>query len=536
MHPLSAKWKEDVLNDDIVFAADQPSATTDRMLHRGELVRLTAGVYGRITDGGTPEQFTKRHWPQIAGRLFPQAVITDRSARTGGPVDGVLYLAHTATRDRTVQLPGLTITARRGGLPPQPDDIALPDGLWIASRGRSLADNARESRARSIELPRTLRDDELADWIDDLARIDGPERLVQYRQRLEELAGPTGSSPRKVALIAQAVGAALGTQTVRTRSRALRARQNGRPYDRSRIDRFDILAEALLRATPQYLPLDERNPNRYRYEPFYEAYFSNFIEGTEFTLEEAESIVLDGKFPYERAADGHDLLGTYRLVADPVEMSRIPATTEEFADLLRYRNSVIMAGRPENRPGEFKLTANRAGQTQFVDPDLVDGTLREGFRLIEQLDTAWQRAVYTAFLVAEVHPFADGNGRTARVMMNAELHAAGQSRIIIVNAFRTDYLDGLRALSRRDDSSIFISAMRIASNFTAGVDFTELGQARSQLEDAYAFDETAVLVRNTFAAAPGSRSRPQQESGRLARVSSDRRVPSSARGGDGYTR
>ena len=32
------------------------------------------------------------------------------------------------------------------------------------------------------------------------------------------------------------------------------------------------------------------------------------------------------------------------------------------------------------------------------------------------------------FLVAEVHPFADGNGRVARVMMNAELIAGGQQR------------------------------------------------------------------------------------------------------------
>jgi Fic family protein len=30
-------------------------------------------------------------------------------------------------------------------------------------------------------------------------------------------------------------------------------------------------------------------------------------------------------------------------------------------------------------------------------------------------------------LVAEVHPFVDGNGRTARIMMNAELVSVGQT-------------------------------------------------------------------------------------------------------------
>jgi Fic family protein len=35
------------------------------------------------------------------------------------------------------------------------------------------------------------------------------------------------------------------------------------------------------------------------------------------------------------------------------------------------------------------------------------------------------------FLISEVHPFDDGNGRVARAFMNAELVAAGHCRILI---------------------------------------------------------------------------------------------------------
>jgi fido (protein-threonine AMPylation protein) len=35
------------------------------------------------------------------------------------------------------------------------------------------------------------------------------------------------------------------------------------------------------------------------------------------------------------------------------------------------------------------------------------------------------------FFVSEVHPFLDGNGRLARVVMNAELAAARQMRVLI---------------------------------------------------------------------------------------------------------
>ena len=85
-----------------------------------------------------------------------------------------------------------------------------------------------------------------------------------------------------------------------------------------------------------------------------------------------------------------------------------------------------MAGRPEALPGEFKAEENRAGLTVFVAPDLVPGTLAEGFALYRSLESPFERAVYMMFLVSEVHPFADGNGRIARVMMNAEFRCRGR--------------------------------------------------------------------------------------------------------------
>jgi hypothetical protein len=80
-----------------------------------------------------------------------------------------------------------------------------------------------------------------------------------------------------------------------------------------------------------------------------------------------------------------------------------------------------MGGRLDKRPGVFKEAANRAGDSQFVLPGLVTGTLRAGWEGLAALDTAFERAVYMMFLVSEVHPSDDGNGRVARVMMNAEL-------------------------------------------------------------------------------------------------------------------
>jgi len=108
-------------------------------------------------------------------------------------------------------------------------------------------------------------------------------------------------------------------------------------------------------------------------------------------------------------------------------MTTLASSAEDFLAMLRSRHATMMGGRHDQRPGHVKDAANRAGESLFVLPDLVPGTLRAGWARLDELDTAFERAVFTMFLVAEVHPFRDGNGRVARVMTNAELVAAGQA-------------------------------------------------------------------------------------------------------------
>ena len=76
------------------------------------------------------------------------------------------------------------------------------------------------------------------------------------------------------------------------------------------------------------------------------------------------------------------------------------------------------------------------------------------------------------FLVAEVHPFADGNGRIARVMMNAELLSGGQTRIFIPSVLpqrvrqRPEAADQLPAIP-----PAFLRVMSYAQEFVSRIDF-----------------------------------------------------------------
>jgi hypothetical protein len=156
--------KENV-NTTIVFASDVPAATLSDRVRRGELTRLATGVYTSDVTSD-PVAVTAREWLAIVGGLFPDAVITDRSAVTGGPVDSVLYLARDG-RERDTGLPGLRVVARPGA-GPLDGDIPLPGGLYQASRGRALVENTRPSRSREGRMRRTLDAAELGDWIDRL--------------------------------------------------------------------------------------------------------------------------------------------------------------------------------------------------------------------------------------------------------------------------------------------------------------------------------------------------------------------------------
>lgn len=470
----------------IVFAGDLPPATISNRVRRGDLTRLATAIY--TTDvHSAPERVVSREWHTIVGHLYPDAVITDRSAVTGGPVNGVLYLAYDG-RDRETRLPGLLVRARPG-VGPLTGDAPLPGGLYQAAKPRALLENTAPSRARGGNTRRTLTDDELADWVDRLAMIDGDEKIRGYRDAAESVAETLGATPDRVAHISRLIGAALGTQEAETGSAALAARQSGRPYDGDRIRLFGVLIDALHASAPQNRPVIDPADERYRHLPFFEAYFSNFIEGTEFEVDQAVAIVYQGERIPGRADDSHDLLGTYRVVNDLAEMQTLARDADDFIQLLRSRHATILAGRPQKNPGMFKEVANRAGNTAFVLPGLVDGTLRAGWSRLNELDTPFERAVYMMFLVSEVHPFDDGNGRVARVMMNAELVAGAQMRIVVPTVFRDDYLDGLRMLSRQDQPGVLIKAMRYVHDYTAQVPWNAVEAARQTLAATHAFNE-----------------------------------------------
>lgn len=465
------------MDNEILFAEDVPSATLSDRVRSGRLVRLARGIYSvNVTD--EPATVVHRHWREIVARRFPRAVVTDRSAVRGLPHNNLLFLA--STRDGSLELPGLTIVSRKGPGPVE-GDIAVGAGIHMASRPRALLDNTRATRRTGNRPAATLSRSELADWVDHLCAVDGTSRVDDYRRTAEKLASQLDISPERVKLLNDLVGAALGTRQSPSASKVLRARSRGVPFDQSRVLRLELLADYLRTVVSTHPALPEDAPRRATL-PFWEAYFSNFIEGTEFAPDEAAHIVFEGVIPEGRAEDAHDILGTYQLVSDETELRRRTASADEFIDKLRSWHRIILGGRPDKRPGELKLTSNQVGSTVFVSPQLVEGTLRRGHEILESLTTPSQRGPFVAFLVTEVHPFDDGNGRVARAAMNAEYVAGDEQRAVIPTISRNDYLRALRRLSRQDHPDLFVTYLDRVRRWTARMDWWDIATTKRLLD------------------------------------------------------
>jgi len=472
-----------------VFATTtRTSRAVQRALADGRVRKVAGRLYTRNL-AEPLEQVVRRNWYRVAAHYFPGAVIVDRSGIEAQPsADGSLFLdaGPDYAGRRPVRLPGLTLLPRRGP-GPVPDDMPHLEGLHFSSRPRALLDNLRRSRARN-GVSRTLSRSEIEDELTRTATLRGNDALNELRDQASKIAQALDAE-REMAALDDLVGAILGTRDTQLTTTAGRAAHAGLGFDPRRIALFEALQAALLRD-----PVEgrEERPDSLPTLSFIEAYFSNWIEGTEFALREAEKIVFRRAVPKARFEDAHDVLGTFDLVNDPAKRQQLPDGPEDLLDLLRAHHALILERRPQADPGAFKTLVNRAGATTFVHPDLVVGTLVEGYRYYEALPTGLSRATFMMFLIAEVHPFTDGNGRIARVLMNAELSAVGEQRIVIPIVYRDDYLQGLRALSRNANPQALIRVLDFAQAYAAAIDWSDLRAAERALEKTNAFVEPEI--------------------------------------------
>lgn len=469
----------------LFFSRTDTSQRTSRLVRSGRARQIGPRLYS-VDLETPPEKLIRRDlWAVVAG-YAPGGVISDRTGFELGIADDSLTLV-VERNANDVQLPGLRIRKRLGP-GPLPGDRPFMSDLFLASRARLFLDNLRPARSRE-GYRRTLTREQLEHELIKILRRQEEPGLNALRHEARAVA-PELDAEAEFVQLDGLVSALLMTGPDITRTAAGRAFAQSQAYDPDRNLLFDAVLAAVVRYASRERPDVVDDVQNFA---FWEAYFSNYIEGTEFPVAEAERIVFEGYEPPQRPKDARDILGTFVLASES-SRAEVPQSADDFIEMLRREHARMLASRPDIAPGEFKTEPNQAGNTAFVDPRFVQGTLRQGYERIRAAPPGFARAVVTTFVVSEVHPFVDGNGRTARLRMNAELTAAAQQRIIIPTAYQQDYLGALRRLSRAGDPETLVRALDRAQEYSAEVPFPPERRATEVvLEATNAFDPDRVL-------------------------------------------
>ena len=477
-------------------AADSEARAIQRRARSGELVPIAQGIYLAEKTKKAQAAIVRRNWHRILAALAPGAVISYRSALAGGiTTDDMVILAHPSRYNKKYGLPGLTVYVVKG--PSHlPGDMPLGSGqLYFASRARYLLENLSRARGSS---PRSAGDEAVEQTLVKVLNASGEVELNRIRDAARDLANPLGmeSELKKLDGI---IGALLATHAggkLKTKEGRLVAK--GTPVDMERLRRFEILASRLRSTTlPRRPAVATEEPARSNFA-FLESYFSNYVEGTEFAIEEAKQIALEGRIMEKRPKDSHDVLGVFLLALKSPWRETVPPFGADFPKELAARHAVMMEKRPEAHPGDFKVEPNRAGGTWFVEPGLVRGTLIEGSELARSVPEGIARAIYLAFLVSEVHPFSDGNGRISRLVMNAELSRTGESRIIIPTLFHEEYVDCQRQLSRQDDAEGHIKALTLMQAWTVALHYSDIDRLIQTVKKTNALERSRQQFKLTM--------------------------------------
>jgi Fic family protein len=478
---------------EVIFSSPIPqvSRQISKLVRAGVLRKIAPRVYSpnRVE---AIEIIVRRNIFQILGNLYPGALLSHRSAFEFQPTKtGQLFL--TTTYTKKVRFPGITLQFLEGHSVIDGDN-RFSGELYASQGARAFLENLQVSKKSGSE-SKCLPLSELEDRLEQIIRVNGEDELNQLRDRARVISLKLEMS-KEFEKLNRIISALLTTKTAKWLSSPLAiARAFGMPYDPSRMELFEILFRELKSREFPYRKEQNTTPAAFRNFAFFESYFSNYIEGTVFEIDEAKQIIqMNSPLP-ARKEDSHDVLGTYQLVSNKKEMQKTPSTADELLKICSFRHSILMRARLDKKPGQFKDKNNFAGGTAFVDFNLVRGTLVQSFDFYAALDHPFAKAAYMMFVLSEVHPFLDGNGRIARVMMNAELVAADQAKIMIPTVFRDDYMGALKKLTRLRKCETFINMLQRAHAFSANVYDQSLEGMQAYLSSCNSFldDSSAIL-------------------------------------------
>jgi Fic family protein len=226
----------------------------------------------------------------------------------------------------------------------------------------------------------------------------------------------------------------------------------------NKIKEIDILKKEI----DSFRPLQDQQLKELReYYKIGLTYSSNALEGNSLTETETKVVIEDGltiggkplKDHYE--AVGH--AAAYDLIYDLAQNKKISE-----ADILKL-HYLFYHQIDEAQAGKYREQQVIITGTDFIPPaaKLVPALMKEYVAELAVFEKAKHPIEYAALAHLDfvgIHPFVDGNGRVARLLMNIILLAKGYVITIIPPMLRRDYIDAIKtAQTGKKSNELFIN-------------------------------------------------------------------------------
>jgi len=191
------------------------------------------------------------------------------------------------------------------------------------------------------------------------------------------------------------------------------------------------------------------------------SHHSTGIEGSSLTEEESRLLITEGITAKGKPLSDHNMVKDHQDILEGMlvwaEKKRAvsPEMVRELnAGVMRTTGGIInaVAGSYDSSKGDFRKSNVYVGDRYFMayqkvesEVDKLCRKLDMELRNVRKTEDIYNLAFDAHFYLVSIHPFADGNGRTSRLLMNYILAYHDQPLAIIFKEDKQEYFGALEA-------------------------------------------------------------------------------------------
>ena len=197
-------------------------------------------------------------------------------------------------------------------------------------------------------------------------------------------------------------------------------------------------------------------------------YASNALEGNTLSLAETKVVLEDGiTIGGKPLKDHYETVGHAKAFDEIIKLSQNETFTEDDIKLLHklFYEKIDSAKAGKYRTSQVIITGS---DVELPKPEELDEKMHEFILQLPKLKEELHPVEYAAMvhiIFVNIHPFADGNGRVARLLMNLALLQSGYNIVVIPPVVRADYISALQKTNKGNNTDFinFISEMVLES-------------------------------------------------------------------------